>query len=132
MRAVEISKFGLENLATVDRADPTPGPGSVALRVRAVSLNYRDVMMARGVYNPRQKLPLVPCSDAVCDVIAVGPGVARVKVGDRVASAFTQDYVAPPIPRDGRHLKSTLGGPLDGVLAETIVLSDNGLVPVPG
>jgi NADPH:quinone reductase-like Zn-dependent oxidoreductase len=131
MKAVEIQKFGLENLAMVERPDPVPGPGQVVVRVRAASLNARDVLMARGQYNPRQKLPLVPVSDGVGEVVATGPGVERVKVGERVAGLFMQDYLSPPVPRDGRHLRSTLGGPIDGMLTELALLSENGVVPVP-
>jgi NADPH:quinone reductase-like Zn-dependent oxidoreductase len=131
MKAFEIQNFGLENLAIVDRPEVDPGAGQVAVRVRAVSLNYRDLLMARGQYNPKQKLPLVPLSDGAGEVVAVGAGVKSVKVGDRVSSTFMQDYLAAPVPRDGRHLKSTLGGPLDGMLAEHVVLSEQGVVPVP-
>jgi NADPH:quinone reductase-like Zn-dependent oxidoreductase len=131
MKAVEIPKFGLENLALVERPEPTPLPGTIAIRVRAASLNYRDVLMARGQYNPKQKLPLVPASDGAGEVVAIGAGVTRFKVGDRVAATFLQDYPSPPVPRDARYLKSTLGGPLDGMLAERVVVSEQGAVHVP-
>jgi NADPH:quinone reductase-like Zn-dependent oxidoreductase len=131
MKAVEIQKFGLEHLVQVDRPEPTPGPGTLVVRVRAASLNYRDVMMARGLYNPKQKLPLVPASDGAGEVVAVGAGVTRVKVGDRVAATFMQGYLSPPVPRDGTHVRGTLGGPLDGMLQEKIALPENGVVPVP-
>ncbi len=131
MKAVEIQKFGLEHLTIVERPDLTPGPGKLVVKVRATSLNARDVLMAKGHYNPRQKLPLVPVSDGVGEVIAIGAGVERVKVGERVAGCFMQDYPSPPVPRDAKHLRSTLGGPIDGMLAEQVVLSEQGVVPVP-
>jgi NADPH:quinone reductase-like Zn-dependent oxidoreductase len=131
MKAIEIQKFGLEHLALVDRPDPTPGPGSIVVRVHAAALNFRDVLMARGLYNPKQKLPLVPLSDGVGEVVAVGPGVETVKVGDRVAGTFSQDYLSPPVPREAHHLRSTLGGPLDGMLAELVLLSQHGVIGVP-
>lgn len=131
MKAVEIQQFGLEHLALAERPDPAPGPGQVAVAVRAASLNARDLMMARGLYNPRQKLPLVPCSDGAGEVVAVGPGVQSVQVGDRVAGCFIQGYLSPPVPRDASHLKATLGGPIDGMLAERVVLREDGVVPVP-
>ena len=91
MRAIEIrGGFGLDNLQLGERPDPAPGPGEVLLRMRAVSLNYRDLMTVEGSYNPRQPLPLVPCSDGVGEVAAVGEGVSRVAVGDRVATLFSQ------------------------------------------
>jgi len=130
MRAYEIQgSFGLENLRRVDRPVPEPGPGQVRVRVRAVSLNYRDVLTVRGFYNPRQPLPLVPCSDGVGVIEAVGPGVTRVAVGDRVAGIFAQDWHSGEPSRD--KLRTTLGGPLDGTLSEQIVLSAEGVVGVP-
>lgn len=79
MKAVVVSGgFGLENLRIEERPDPEPGPGEVVLRMSAVSLNYRDILMVRGSYNPRQPLPLIPASDGVGSVVAVGEGVTRV------------------------------------------------------
>jgi NADPH:quinone reductase-like Zn-dependent oxidoreductase len=130
MRAWEIGEaFGLEHLRCVQRPEPEPGAHEVAIRVKAVSLNYRDLMMVRGLYNPKQPLPLVPCSDAVGEVVATGASVSRVKVGDRVAAMFAQrwDGGEPTIDR----LRSTLGGPHDGVLAERLVLDERGVAPVP-
>ena len=78
MRAYTVDPaFGLENLHIVERPDPgPPGPGELVLRMRAASLNYRDLMMVQGHYNPRQPLPLVPCSDGVGEIVAVGDGAA--------------------------------------------------------
>jgi len=131
MKVFEIQgSFGLENLKMARREEPVPGPGEVIVRLSAVSLNYRDLMMIRGHYNPRQPLPLIPCSDGVGEVVSVGEGVTRFSVGDRVAGAFTQSWISGP--PDAERLKRTLGGPLDGVLAERIRLSQDGLVRVPG
>lgn len=131
MRVVEISAegFGLENLRVAERPDPIPGPGQVVVAVSATSLNYRDLLMVEGQYNPRQPLPLIPLSDGVGRVEAVGPGVDRVKVGDRVAGAFAQGWLAGE-PDRGK-FATTLGGPLDGMLAEKVCLSAEGVVPVP-
>ncbi len=130
MRAFEIqSQFGLDNLRLAERPDPSPGPGEVLVGVRACSLNYRDLMTLLGTYNPKQKLPLVPCSDGAGEVLAVGPGVRRFKPGDRVAGIFSQTWLAGP--PSGAARKGTLGGPLDGMLRELAVLSEEGLVPLP-
>ncbi len=130
MRVYEIQdSFGIDHLRLVDRPERAPGPGQVLLRMRAASLNYRDLLMVRGHYNPRQPLPLVPCSDGVGEVIAVGEGVARLAVGDRVATAFSQTWIGGPPSLD--KLRGTLGGPLDGTLAEQMVLAADGVVPVP-
>src|SRR3954463_15747588 len=121
MRALEIQgAFGLDNLALVERPDPRPGPGQALVRLRAASLNYRDLLTVEGKYNPRQKLPLIPCSDGAGEVVEVGEGVTRVRPGDRVCTVFAQKWVAG-LP-DRERLRSTLGGPLDGVLAEKTVL----------
>lgn len=130
MKVWEIAeRFGLENLRTTERAGPEPGAGQVLIRVRACALNYRDLMMVRGEYNPRQPLPLVPVSDGVGEVIAVGEGVTRVAVGDRVVGVFAQRWIAGRAQRE--QLGSTLGGPLDGMLAEKVVLSEEGVVRPP-
>jgi NADPH:quinone reductase-like Zn-dependent oxidoreductase len=130
MRAQELSGgFGLDKLTLVERPDPRPGPGQVLVRVRAVSLNYRDLLTVNGHYNRRQPLPLVPCSDAAGEVAAVGEGVDRVRPGDRVCSLFAQRWIAgAPTPEK---LRSALGGALDGVLAELVVLSAEGVVATP-
>jgi NADPH:quinone reductase-like Zn-dependent oxidoreductase len=129
MRAWEIRRFGIEGLAMAEREEPAPAPGQVRVRVTAASLNYRDLMMVRGEYNPRQPLPLVPLSDGVGRVDAVGDGVDPGLVGTRVAGLFAQRWI------DGEPtaeiLRSTLGGPRDGMLAEAVLLDADGVVPVP-
>lgn len=132
MRAYEVhGEFGVENLKLVDRPDPVVGERQVRIEVKAQSVNYRDWMMVQGLYNPRQPLPLIPLSDGVGEVVEVGPGVRRVKVGDRVAGTFFQGWTGGPPPLDGRVIRDTLGGPLDGMLAEQVVLSEEGVVVVP-
>jgi len=120
--------FGLKNLARVNLPMPTPGPGQVLVRVQACCLNYRDLMMVRGEYNPRQPLPLIPLSDGVGEIVAVGPGV-ELAVGTRVASLFAQGWQAGDIPADvAQH---TLGGPVSGMLADHVVLRADGVIEVP-
>lgn len=121
--------FGLENLTRAERPDPTPGPSQVRVRVKATSLNSRDLMMVEGRYNPRQKLPLVPNSDGAGVVDAVGPGVTRVKPGDRVMTLFAQAWQAGEPTK--AIVGTTLGGPLDGALADTVLLHEDGVVPTP-
>lgn len=130
MKAFEIQKrFGLDALTLVERPDPVPAPSHVLVRVKAASLNYRDLLTIRGLYNPKQPLPLIPLSDGAGEVVRTGDGVTRVKVGDRVAGSFFQKWLS------GRPTKakllSALGGPLDGMLRDHIVLHEEGLVRVP-
>ena len=130
MRAVEIrGGFGLDNLALVERPDPRPGPGQVLVRLRAASLNYRDLLTAEGKYNPKQKLPLIPCSDGAGEVVETGEGVTRFRAGDRVSTVFAQKWIAGRPTRE--RVRSTLGGPLDGTLAELAVFDQEGLVRTP-
>lgn len=130
MRAVEIrGGFGLGNLALVERPDPTPGSGQVLVRLRAAALNYRDLLTVEGKYNPKQQLPLIPCSDGAGEVVAVGEGVTRAQPGDRVCTTFAQKWIAGRPTRE--RLRSTLGGPLDGTLAELAVFDQEGLVKTP-
>jgi NADPH:quinone reductase-like Zn-dependent oxidoreductase len=130
MRVWEIQeRFGLDALATVDRAEPEPGPGQVVVRVRAASLNYRDLLTVEGAYNPRQPLPLIPLSDGAGEVAAVGSGVTRVKEGDRVVGNFAQKWISGTPSRE--RLRTSLGGPLDGMAAERVLLDAEGVVAIP-
>jgi NADPH:quinone reductase-like Zn-dependent oxidoreductase len=122
-------EFGVENLALEDRPSPDPGPGQLLLRMTAASLNFRDLLMIRGHYNPRQPLPLVPCSDGVGEVLAVGLGVTRFAVGDRVCPIFAQSWLGGGVERDTA--RSTLGGPLDGTLQQMLVVHEQAAVAAP-
>ncbi len=123
------STFGIENLAVIDQPEPKPGPGQVLVKMKAWSLNYRDLLMVKGLYNPKLKLPFVPLSDGVGEIIGVGDGVTRVKLGDRVAGCFMQRWSAGALTDAAA--KSALGGALPGILAELVVLHEEGVVHVP-
>ena len=129
MRTVIIPAFGLDALRFEDRPSPVPGAGQVLVGVRAVSLNYRDLMVARGQYNPKMPLPRVPCSDCAGEVLALGDGVMSVRVGDRVCGTFFQDWDTGE--QTDATAKSALGGAIDGVLAEQVLLSERGVIPIP-
>ena len=129
MRAWSIQAFGIENLGLIDRPDPQPGYGQVVVAVKAASLNFRDLLIVKGLYNPNMPLPRVPASDAAGEVVAVGPGVTRVAVGDRVCGTFMQRWISGPLTDSAA--RSALGGDIDGVLAERVVLSEEGVVKYP-
>ncbi|MGF1627431.1 MAG: NAD(P)-dependent alcohol dehydrogenase [Alphaproteobacteria bacterium] len=123
--------FGIDRLALVERPGEEPGPGQVRLAVRAVSLNRRDLLLVQGVYNPRQRLPVVPCSDAAGIVEAIGPGCTRVKTGDRVVVQSMPGWLAGPLTREA--LATALGGAGgDGTLRETMLAPEQALLPIPG
>jgi NADPH:quinone reductase-like Zn-dependent oxidoreductase len=129
MRAWQISSFGIDSLEFVERPTPAPGPGEVLVAVRAISFNYRDLLLVKGLYNPKLKLPRIPCSDGAGEVAAVGEGVTAWKPGDRVAGIFMQNWLdgaLTPIKARG-----ALGGDIDGTLSEYIVLRETGLVALP-
>ncbi len=130
MRTYEITKFGLDELKLAERPEPQPGFGQVVLKVRAVSLNFRDLMVVKGLYNPKLKMPMVPCSDGAGEIIATGEGVTRVKTGDRVCGIFMQGWLAGDVSEAAA--RTAMGGAIDGVLAESVVLSQEGVVPIPG
>ncbi len=123
------SGFGFENLRIEQRAEPSCGPRQVVIRVHAVSLNARDVMMVRGEYNPRQKLPLIVASDAAGEVVECGAEVHEWHVGDRVCPIFAGLWQSGPLTQAAR--RSALGGPLDGTLTEYFVADAQALVAVP-
>src|SRR4051812_27877500 len=129
MKTIVLNAFGIENLHIIDRPEPKPGFGQLLLRMKAWSLNYRDLLVVKGLYNPKLKFPFVPLSDGVGEVIGVGDGVTRVKVGDRVAGCFMQRWLAGELTDAGA--RSALGGSIEGVAAEQVVLHEDGVVHVP-
>ena len=131
MKAYEIrSPDGIDALHLAERPSPTPGPGEVLVRLRANSINYRDLQT---VLNPEPRgivYPRIPNSDGAGEVVEVGTGVTRWKPGDRVAGTFFQRWIGGPITPAA--MASALGGALDGLLCEHAVLKEDGLVAIPG
>lgn len=121
---------GAAELHCVDAPVRQPGPHEVLVRVHAVSLNRRDVYVRLGLYPGPKPATLVPLSDGAGEVVAVGPGVTRVRGGDRVAAIFFREWLeGRPRPE---HLGSALGGGIDGMLAQYVTLPEHGLVKLPG
>jgi NADPH:quinone reductase-like Zn-dependent oxidoreductase len=130
MKIYELQKgaTSLDGLVRADRPDPRPGPREIVIRVRATSLNYRDQMIVTGNYfgGPVSR-NTIPLSDGAGEVAAVGAGVTRFKTGDRVAGTFFQGWISGPMVERF----PALGNPLDGTLAEHIVLHEDGVVAIP-
>jgi NADPH:quinone reductase-like Zn-dependent oxidoreductase len=130
MRAYRIHEAkGPASLTLDDLPEPEAAPGRVVVKVRAASLNYRDLLVIKGAYSRNLPLPLIPLSDGAGEVAEVGPGVTRFKPGDRVAGCFFSRWDGGQI--DDRASKSALGGAVDGMLAERVALPESGLVKIP-
>lgn len=130
-RAVVLEEgFGIDRLALRGREPVAPGPRQARVRIAHASLNRRDLLLVEGLYNPRQKLPVVPCSDGAGVVEAVGPGCRRVKVGDRVVVNFFPGWISGE-PTSER-LATGLGGPGgDGTLRTGLTIDEEALVVLP-
>jgi NADPH:quinone reductase-like Zn-dependent oxidoreductase len=130
MKAYELQgDFGIDSLALTERPEPQPGAGQVLLKMRTWSLNYRDLLVVKGIYHPNLQLPFTPLSDGVGEVVAVGEGVSRIKTGDRVAGNFMQKWIDGELTE--AKAKSALGGATAGLAAEYVVLDAEGVVPIP-
>jgi NADPH:quinone reductase-like Zn-dependent oxidoreductase len=129
MQAYQVqTATGVDGLKLVDLPELKPGVGQILVRVRATSLNFRDTAVVSGLY-PGQTLPVIPLSDGAGEVVEIGEGVTRVKVGDRIAGIFFQDWIAGKLTRE--KIKSALGGAIDGMLAEYVVLNQEVVVLLP-
>jgi NADPH:quinone reductase-like Zn-dependent oxidoreductase len=131
MRAYELREaIGVEGVVlNPDRPTPEAGQGEILVRVRAASLNYRDLLIARGAYRSGAKPNTIPLSDGAGDVVAVGPGVTRFKVGDRVAGAFFPDWLGGEVSTEA--VSRALGGSVDGMLAEQVALRETAAIAIP-
>jgi NADPH:quinone reductase-like Zn-dependent oxidoreductase len=122
--------WSLDHLVPAERPQPEPGPGQVLLRMRAASLNYRDlVVLQRGYGAQTGTLPLIPVSDGVGEVVALGSGVERVQIGDRVCPMFFPRWIGGT-PNSER-LTHSLGGPIDGAVAEYKAIDAESVARVP-
>ncbi|WP_155304806.1 zinc-dependent alcohol dehydrogenase family protein [Desulfosarcina widdelii] len=122
--------WSMDHLKIAEREQPEPGPGEVLLKMKAASINYRDLLVPfKGYGSFTGKLPLVPISDGVGEVVEVGAGVTRTTPGDRVCPMFMQKWIAGEPDLD--EITSALGGPIDGVMQEYMVLNEGGLAKAP-
>ena len=132
MRVFQIENdWGMDNLKLGTRPEPKVGPGQVLIKMKSSSLNFRDLLVPeRGYGRLTGNLPLIPVSDGVGEVLEVGEGVTRVATGDRVCPIFFQSWISGE-PNQER-FSSSLGGPLDGTMAEYMCLSEEGVSKAPG
>jgi NADPH:quinone reductase-like Zn-dependent oxidoreductase len=129
MKRYELNEFGIDNLSTVERETPAPGPGEVLVKFHAFSLNYRDLMVVRGEYNPRAKFPLVPLSDGAGEIVRVGEGVTKWRVGDRVCPNFAQGWIDGETSAE--KAKTAMGAGALGIAQEFAVFNEQGVVKIP-
>ena len=131
MRAYQLPKSGagIDALTQVVRPDPKPGHRQVLMRVSACSLNFRDLGIAQGSYRIPARENVIPLSDGAGNVVAIGEGVRRVQIGDRVAGNFFQRWFGGEQGRNPH--ADALGGGTDGMLAEYAVLEEEGVVKIP-
>lgn len=131
MKVYEIQRFGIDDLALVDRERPEPKASEVLVKFHAASLNYRDFMVMSGTYNPRMKLPAVPFSDGAGEIASVGKEVTKWKAGDRVMPIFAQGWIDGDTSEEKRRTSLGAGAQWDGVLRENGVFNEQGLVRIP-
>ena len=114
MKRWELRKTkSIAGLQIAEAPVPVPRPGEALVRVRAVSLNYRDLLVITGMYPGSLPLPLVPTSDGAGEVTAIGQGVTRVEVGDRVAGTFFEGWTAGRLTEGD--LATARGGATQGI-----------------
>jgi NADPH:quinone reductase-like Zn-dependent oxidoreductase len=128
MRAYELRpRPEFESLTLVERPSPPLGPSDIRVRVRAVSLNYRDLNVARNAV--KRSTPVIPLSDGAGEVVEVGRAVSQWKVGDRVIASFFPTWISGSL--SDFHHANALGGGRDGMLAEEVVLAETAWVQLP-
>lgn len=131
MRVFQIQdEWGFDHLQVATRPDPKPGPGQVLIAMKASSINYRDLVVPnRGYGSFTGNLPLIPLSDGVGEIVEVGAGVKQLKSGDRVCPCFMQNWLGGAASLE--RVTGTLGGPIDGTMAQLMCLPESGVVKVP-
>lgn len=132
MKRWQLRSFGLKNLELAEAPVPRPARNELLIRVAAVSLNYRDKLVVEGELLPdRPTMPFVPVSDMAGEVVAIGAGVSRFKVGDRMLGNFWTQWIDGELPGEMTRHGLSLGGPLPGMLSEYVTLHEDIAVKAP-
>lgn len=131
MKAYVINEFGIDNLSIQEIPTPEPAAGEVLIKFHAASLNFRDLMVVKGAYNPRMKMPAVPFSDGAGEIVAVGENVTKWNVGDRVMPIFVQQWFDGEANDKNRRTALGAGAEWDGVLREYGSFDQESIVAVP-
>lgn len=124
-----LEENGFENLEFKVAPVPKCGENEVLVKLHAASLNYRDLIIPKGMYPFPLDLPVVPGSDGAGEVVEVGSKVVQFQKGDKVVTLFNQLHQYGPV--DTLSAKSGLGGVIDGTLRQYGVFNENGLVKAP-
>jgi len=132
MKVWEIAgQFGLENLRLTEAPEPVPGHGQVKLRMLAASINYRDLVVVEGNYGRAIRPPVVPMSDGVGEVVALGPGVSQLRLGDRVCPTFFPDWTCGKPHDSVMQMHRARGASQNGTLCEALVVDERSTVKMP-
>lgn len=129
MKAVQLTKFGIGNLTINEIENPVPSDNEVLIKIKAVSLNYLDVILAQGSFYPDLAFPYIPASDGSGIVEQIGKNVTKWKIGDRVAIQYVQKWVKGNIDKESNSVRVAWQTP--GVLAEYVCIPEYGLVKAP-
>ncbi len=129
-KAFVLEALGYDGLVERTREVPETGPGQVLVKMKAASLNFRDLKIMKGIYARNPDLPVVLLSDGAGEIVEVGPGVTSFKVGDRVLPIYMEGWYSGPATasREGRLSK---GGDVDGTALEYAVYKEIDVLPLP-
>ena len=130
MKAYQVvSAEGFNDIRLADVADPVLADDEVLVKMKACSLNYRDLLIPLGGYPRNQERPVIPLSDGAGEIVAKGDAVSHLDIGQRVMGNFFQQWDSGEVGEEG--LCSALGGAIDGTLAEYFVLKAHGAITIP-
>lgn len=129
MKAYQLQAHNLDSLKLIELREPTVDRNDVLVKIKANSMNYRELLILRGGYDRNHKIPVIPGSDGAGEVVSVGENVKTFQPGDRVAGTFFRDWESGKATE--QQMNTALGGGIDGTLAEYAIFPEHGLVKIP-